>query len=130
MRQMRATGETVKLQLSGTMPATGSRVAVIFSCNGMDVVHVYTREEETTEAQAVVEDAVVEEEIAVEEEPVIEEEVPVEEEVEEVTVREIPELIPDELVSVGLPLGKILMLAVLAILAVVDVIWMFRKRRK
>ena len=122
-----ATGETVKLQLGGTMPATGSQVAIIFSCNGMDVVHIYTREgaePATVEEPAVVEKPAVVEEPTVVEEP--EEIIPAEEDFG----RDYPEPMPDELVTVGLPLRKILLLAGILILAVVDVIWMFRKRRK
>ena len=131
-----ATGETVKLQLGGTMPATGSQVAVIFSCNGMDVVHTYTRDA-SLDAPGVEESA---EEVAEEEEPVQEdtlavEEAPIQEDTaaitptEENSVRSYPEPVPDALETVGLPLGKILMLAGLLILAVVDVLWMFRKRK-
>lgn len=128
------TGETVKLQLSGTMPARGTRVAVIFSCNGMDVVQVYTRDA-SMDTPAMEEPS---EEVPVEEleEAHMPEETPVQEEIEETTPveaifdRSYPEPIPDELETVGLPLGKIIMLAGLAILAIVDLLWMFRKRRK
>lgn len=129
-----ATGETVKLQLSGTMPATGARVAVIFSCNGMDVVQVYTRDA-SMDTPAMEEPS---EEVPVEEleEAHMPEETPVQEEIEETTPveaifdRSYPEPIPDELETVGLPLGKILMLAGLLILAVVDIIWMLRRPKK
>lgn len=129
-----ATGETVKLQLSGTMPATGARVAVIFSCNGMDVVHTYTRDA-SMDTPAMEEPS---EEVPVEEleEAHMPEETPVQEEIEETTPveaifdRSYPEPIPDELETVGLPLGKVLMLAGLLILAVVDIIWMLRRPKK
>lgn len=129
-----ATGETVKLQLSGTMPATGARVAVIFSCNGMDVVQVYTRDA-SMDTPAMEEPS---EEVPVEEleEAHMPEDPPVQEEIEETTPveaifdRSYPEPIPDELETVGLPLGKILMLAGLLILAVVDIIWMLRRPKK
>lgn len=129
-----ATGETVKLQLSGTMPATGARVAVIFSCNGMDVVQVYTRDA-SMDTPAMEEPS---EEVPVEEleEAHMPEETPVQEEIEEtppaeeIPGRSYPEPIPDELETVGLPLVKIILLVGILILAVIDVLWMFRKRRK
>ena len=130
-----ATGETVKLQLSGTMPATGARVAVIFSCNGMDVVQVYTREGATPAEVEELADEIPEKEAPVQEDTLVQE-TPVEEvteetpPAEEIPGRSYPEPIPDELETVGLPLGKIIMLAGLAILAIVDLLWMFRKRRK
>ena len=114
-----ATGETAKLQLGGTMPSTGSQLAIIFSCNGMDVVHTYTRDA-SLDTPAVEEKP---QEFLVEEK---EEIIPAEEDFG----RDYPEPVPDELVTVGLPLRKILLLAGILILAVVDVIWMFRKRRK
>lgn len=129
-----ATGETVKLQLSGTMPATGARVAVIFSCNGMDVVQVYTRDA-SMDTPAMEEPS---EEVPVEEleEAHMPEETPVQEEiekttpVEEIPGRSYPEPIPDELETVGLPLVKIILLVGILILAVIDVLWMLRKKRK
>lgn len=129
-----ATGETVKLQLSGTMPATGARVAVIFSCNGMDVVQVYTRDA-SMDTPAMEEPS---EEVPVEEleEAHMPEETPVQEEIEETTPveaifdRSYPEPIPDELETVGLPLVKIILLVGILILAVIDVLWMLRKKRK
>lgn len=130
-----ATGETVKLQLSGTMPATGARVAVIFSCNGMDVVQVYTREGAAPAEVEELADEIPEKEAPVQEDTLVQE-TPVEEvteethPAEEIPDRSYPEPIPDELETVGLPLGKIIMLAGLAILAIVDLLWMFRKRRK
>lgn len=33
-----------ELSLSGTIPASGNRMAIVFSCNGMDVLHLYGRE--------------------------------------------------------------------------------------
>lgn len=32
------------LTLAGKIPATGNRMAIVFSCNGMDVIHLYGRE--------------------------------------------------------------------------------------
>ena len=112
-----ATGETVKLQLGGTMPSTGSRVAIIFSCNGMDVVHTYTRDV-MSPAPAPVREETPAEEAAVDAEE------------EGMQVRDYPEPVPDALETVGLPLGKILMLAGLLVLAVIDVIWMLRRPKK
>ena len=112
-----STGETVKLSLSGIMPAEGSRVAIIFSCNGMDVVHTYTRDV-MSPAPAPVREETPAEEAAVDAEE------------EGMQVRDYPEPVPDALETVGLPLGKILMLAVLLILAVIDIIWMLRRPRK
>ena len=119
-----ATGETVKLQLGGTMPATGNQVAVIFSCNGMDVVHVYTRE--GAAPVAVEEPVEVEEPVTVEEpaEDVAEEEEPVQKEAE------YPVPVAGELETTGIPLGKMIMLAGLFLLAVLDLVWMFRRPRK
>lgn len=110
-------GETVKLSLSGIMPAEGSRVAIIFSCNGMDVVHTYTRDV-MSPAPAPVQEETPAEEAAVDAEE------------EGMQVRDYPEPVPDALETVGFPLGKILMLAGLLILAVIDIIWMLRRPKK
>lgn len=130
-----ATGETVKLQLSGTMPATGARVAVIFSCNGMDVVQVYTREGAAPAEVEELADEIPEEKASVQEDTLVQE-TPVEEvteetpPAEEIPGRSYPEPIPDELETVGLPLVKIILLVGILILAVIDVLWMLRKKRK
>ena len=110
-------GETVKLSLSGSIPTEGSQVAIIFSCNGMDVVHTYTRDI-MSPAPAPVQEETPAEEAAVDAKE------------EDVQVRDYPEPVPDALETVGLPLGKILMLAGLLILAVVDIIWMLRRPKK
>ena len=112
-----STGETVKLSLSGSIPTEGSQVAIIFSCNGMDVVHTYTRDV-MSPAPAPVQEETPAEEAAVDAKE------------EDVQVRDYPEPVPDALETVGLPLGKILMLAGLLILAVVDIIWMLRRPKK
>lgn len=112
-----STGETVKLSLSGSIPTEGSQVAIIFSCNGMDVVHTYTRDV-MSPAPAPVQEETPAEEAAVDAKE------------EDVQVWDYPEPVPDALETVGLPLGKILMLAGLLILAVVDIIWMLRRPKK
>lgn len=109
-----ARGETRTLAVSGETPTQGSEMSIILSCNGMDVVFKYQRE---TSGEEVVED-VAPEEPAVEETPA-----------EEISDRDYPEPIPELEVS-EFSLGKILMLLGLLILAVVDIIYMFRRPRK
>ena len=109
-----ARGETRTLALSGKTPTQGREMSIILSCNGMDVVFKYQRE---TSGEEVVED-VAPEEPAVEETPA-----------EEISDRDYPEPIPELEVS-EFSLGKILMLLGLLILAVVDIIYMFRRPRK
>ena len=109
-----ARGETRTLAVSGETPTQGSEMSIVLSCNGMDVVFKYQRE---TSGEEVVED-VAPEEPAVEETPA-----------EEISDRDYPEPIPELEVS-EFSLGKILMLLGLLILAVVDIIYMFRRPRK
>ena len=134
-----ARGETRTLALSGKTPTQGREMSIILSCNGMDVVYKYQREANGEEAaeEVVLEEAlpVPEDTLAVVdtlavEEPVLEEEPAVEETpAEEISDRDYPEPIPELEVS-EFSLGKILMLLGLLILAVVDIIYMFRRPRK
>lgn len=134
-----ASGQTKKLTLSGKTPSQGTEMSIVLSCNGVDVVYKYQREATGDEP---VEEVVLEEALPVQEdtlavvdtlaveEPVLEEEPAVEETpAEEISDRDYPEPIPELEVS-EFSLGKILMLLGLLILAVVDIIYMFRRPRK
>ncbi len=110
-----ARGETRTLALSGKTPTQGREMSIILSCNGMDVVFKYQRE---TSGEEVVEDVAPEETAEIGETPA-----------EVISDRDYPEPIPELEVS-EFSLGKILMLLGLLILAVVDIIYMFRRPRK
>lgn len=110
-----ARGETRTLAVSGETPTQGSEMSIVLSCNGMDVVFKYQRE---TSGEEVVEDVAPEETAEIEETPA-----------EEISDRDYPEPIPELEVS-EFSLGKILMLLGLLILAVVDIVFMFRRPRK
>ncbi len=128
-----ARGETRTLALSGKTPTRGREMSIILSCNGMDVVYKYQREANGEEAaeEVVPEEALpVQEDTLAVEEPVLKGEQALEENpAEEISDRDYPEPIPELEVS-EFSLGKILMLLGLLILAVVDIIYMFRRPRK
>ena len=122
------------LTLSGTIPTSGNRMAIVFSCNGMDVLHLYGREgaaQETSAGAALakkVEDkpATTAAAEATEKEQVAENEQTVGQETQP-SVKENAlkfEFAPLE------PRIKLLVLGVLLLAAIIDLIWMFSKPRK
>lgn len=105
-----ATGQTKTITLSGKAPVQGSEMTIVLSCNGVEVSYKYQRE-----AGEAVEEMSPEEEIK-------------EKPAEEISDRNLPEPIP-ELEMTGISLVKILLLAGILILAVLDLIFMFRRPR-
>lgn len=106
-----ALGETRTLAVSGKTPSQGTEMSIVLSCNGVDVVFKYQRE-----AGAAVEEASPAEEIT-------------ENPAEEISDRVQPEPFP-ELETTGFPLVKILLLAGILILIVLDLFFMFRRPRQ
>ena len=122
-----------ELTLSGTIPMSGNRMAIIFSCNGMDVLHLYGRdgsepetvaapptpEEKATTEPAQTADKVEKEQTAGQE--------------AQPSVIEKPAREKKGLNLEFAPLDpkmKLLVLGVLLLLAVFDLLYMFSKPRK
>jgi hypothetical protein len=121
-----------ELTLSGTIPTSGNRMAIVFSCNGMDVLHLYGREgaaQETAAAEAParkVEDADKTTGSAESTETVETEEKAKEKPVREKKVREKKTL---EIKPVA-PRVKLLLLGVLLLAAIFDLLYMFSKPKE
>ena len=119
------------LALSGKAPTSGNRMAIVFSCNGMDVLHLYGREgvpqEESAEAPArkVTDNAKAKDTAETIETPG-----------EEQATGEKPDAEDQEDEGKGLmlqplaPKVKLLVLGVLLLAAIFDLIYMFSKPRK
>ena len=132
-----AAGKTVKLTLRGKAPRTGDKMAIIFSCNGMDVVHVYGRDggDATVASNPVspVEEPANEETLA-EEADDSEEAADVEEaaspaETVEGPSNDYPVPVAGEL-EYNSPILKPALLGLIALLIVADLVFMFRSPRK
>ena len=119
------------LALSGKAPTSGNRMAIVFSCNGMDVLHLYGREgvpqEESAEASArkVTDKAKAKDTAETIETPG-----------EEQATGEKPDAEDQEDEGKGLmlqplaPKVKLLLLGVLLLAAIFDLIYMFSKPKK
>jgi len=136
-----------ELTLSGTIPASGNRMAIIFSCNGMDVLHLYGREgtaQETVSADAPirkVEDAAgktgaagstetIETEDKAQEKPVREKKVR-EKKPREEAGQENPDGEKKTLeIKPVAPRVKLLLLGVLLLAAIFDLLYMFSKPKE
>ena len=126
-----APADPAALTLSGKAPASGNRMAIVFSCNGMDVLHLYGREgvpqEESAEAPArkVTDNAKAKDTAETVETPG-----------KEQTTGEQPAREDQEDGGKGpvlqplAPKVKLLVLGILLLAAVFDLIYMFSKPRK
>ena len=111
-----------EMTLAGTVPASGDRMAIVFSCNGMDVLHLYGREAGEQEA-AVAEVPV--QQIDDTPRPVEEAAAPDKTVQEEKPAKQIA--LPAMTLE---PKMKYLVLGALLLLAILDIIFMFSKPRK
>lgn len=124
------------LTLSKKAPTTGSRMAVIFSCNGMDVLHLYgrdgiVREETAAEAPAAKVDDSPRKDTAESIETAADEQAPKEKPAREKKVREKADGQTEGLTLQPLaPKVKLLVLGVLLLAAIFDLLYMFSKPRK
>ena len=125
------------LTLSGKAPASGNRMAIVFSCNGMDVLHLYGREGAAQEEAAPapsrkVDDNARKNDKAESVETAVEEEKPAREKpAREKKVREKAEDGTEGVVLQPLaPKVKILILGVLLLAAIFDLLYMFSKPKE
>lgn len=123
------------LTLSKKAPTTGDRMAIVFSCNGMDVLHLYGREgivrEESAEAPAAKVDDTSRKDTAESIETAAEEQAPKEKPAREKKVREKADGETGGLTLQPLaPKVKLLVLGVLLLAAIFDLLYMFSKPKE
>ena len=123
------------LTLSKKAPTTGDRMAIVFSCNGMDVLHLYGREgivrEESAEAPAAKVDDTSHKDTAESIETAAEEQAPKEKPAREKKVREKADGETGGLTLQPLaPKVKLLVLGVLLLAAIFDLLYMFSKPKE
>ncbi len=123
------------LTLSKKAPTTGDRMAIVFSCNGMDVLHLYGREgivrEEPAEAPAAKVDDTSRKDTAESIETAAEEQAPKEKPAREKKVREKADGETGGLTLQPLaPKVKLLVLGVLLLAAIFDLLYMFSKPKE
>ena len=116
-------------------PTTGDRMAIVFSCNGMDVLHLYGREgivrEESAEAPAAKVDDTSRKDTAESIETAAEEQAPKEKPAREKKVREKADGETGGLTLQPLaPKVKLLVLGVLLLAAIFDLLYMFSKPKE
>ena len=120
------------MTLSGSVPTSGNRMAIVLSCNGMDVLHLYGREADETAAAtppAAPAKKVDDTAKAAPAETVQEDQADTRE--TGTTVKEKPDKEKKELELKPLePKVKLLVLGVLLLAAIVDLLFMFSKPRK
>ena len=123
------------LTLSGKAPTSGNRMAIVFSCNGMDVLHLYGREgivrEEPAEAPAAKVDDTSRKDTAESIETAAEEQAPKEKPAREKKAREKADGETGGLTLQPLaPKVKLLVLGVLLLAAIFDLLYMFSKPKE
>ena len=123
------------LTLSKKAPTTGDRMAIVFSCNGRDVLHLYGREgivrEEPAEAPAAKVDDTSRKDTAESIETAEDEQAPKEKPAREKKVREKADGETGGLTLQPLaPKVKLLVLGVLLLAAIFDLLYMFSKPKE
>ena len=122
-----ASGEVA---LSGKVPATGSRMAIVFSCNGMDILHLYGRDASADEAAPAQEQKTTKKLFSKKQD--IEDDTAADDEQQVAQEKPKKEKAPKEDKTPGEtnPRVKIILLAALLLAAIIDLLYMFSKPKK